>query len=117
MMLGQTLKELARTADESVVLELMPDLVLLSRTQAAAAAEDLSLNQYVLDACRAFLDRAGEEEWVTLMSHLRDGAEPGITLVALAVQHRLDARPCGCARRHGVSPAPRRPGRGEGGAP
>jgi hypothetical protein len=116
-MLGQMLKELARTADESVVLELMPDLVLLSRTRTAAAAEDLSLNQYVLGACRAFLDRAGKEEWATLMSHLWDGAEPGITLVALAVRQRLDARPCGCAWRHGVSPAPRRPGRGEGGAP
>jgi hypothetical protein len=52
----------------------------------------------VLGACRAFLDRAGEEEWATLMSHLRDGAEPGITLVALAVRQRLDARPCGCGR-------------------
>jgi hypothetical protein len=99
MMLGQTLKELARTGDESAVLELMPDLVLLSRARAAAAAEDLSLTQYVLGACRAFLDRAGEEEWATLMSHLRDGAEPGITLVALAVRQRLDARPCGCGRR------------------
>ena len=98
MMLGQTLKELARTTDESVVLELMPDLVLLSRTRAAAAAEDLSLNQYLLGACRAFLDRAGEEEWATLMSRLRDGAEPGITLVALAVQQRLDAEACRCGR-------------------
>ena len=98
MMLGQTLKELARTADETVVLELMPDLVLLSRTRAAAAAEDLSLNQYVLGACRAFLDRAGEEEWATLMSHLRNGAEPGITLVTLAVRQRLDAGGCGCGR-------------------
>jgi hypothetical protein len=96
MMLGQTLKELARTPDESVVLELLPDLVLLSRTRAAAAAEGLSLNQYVLRACRAFLDGAGEAEWATLMSHLRDGAEPGITLVALAVRQRLDVGACGC---------------------
>ena len=53
MMLGQTLKELARTSDESVALELLPDLVLLGRARAAAAAADLSLNQYVLGACRA----------------------------------------------------------------
>lgn len=98
MMLGQTLKELARASDESAVLELMPDLVLLARTRAAAAAADLSLNQYVLGACRAFLDRAGEEEWATLMSRLRDGAEPGITLVAMAVQLQLDAAACGCGR-------------------
>ena len=96
MMLGQTLKELARTSDESLVLELMPDLVLLSRTRAAAAAEELSLNQYVLGACRAFLDGAAEEDWATLMSRLRDGAEPGVTLVAMAVQRRLDAGSCGC---------------------
>ena len=37
MMLGQTLKELARTSDELVALELLPDLVLLARTRAAAA--------------------------------------------------------------------------------
>jgi hypothetical protein len=98
MMLGRTLKELARTSDESVALELMPDLVLLGRTRAAATAAGLSLNQYVLGACRAFLDRAGEEEWASLMSRLRDGAEPGITLVAIAVQRRLDARACGCGR-------------------
>ncbi len=77
MMLGQTLKELARTSDELVALELLPDLVLLGRTRAAAAAAGLSLNQYVLGACRAFLDRAAEDEWATLMSRLRDGAEPG----------------------------------------
>ena len=56
MMLGQTLKELARTSDESVALELLPDLVLLGRARAAAAAADLTLNQYVLGACRVFDD-------------------------------------------------------------
>lgn len=98
MMLGQTLKELERTSDQSVALELLPDLVLLSRARMAAAAADLSLNHFVLGACRAFLDRAGEEEWATLMSRLRDGAEPGVTLVAIAVQRRLDAGVCGCGR-------------------
>jgi hypothetical protein len=98
MMLGQTLKDLARTSDETVALELLPDLVLLGRARAAAAAADLSLNQYVLGACRAFLDRAGEEDWATLMSRLRDGAEPGVTLVAIAVQRRLDGGACGCGR-------------------
>lgn len=98
MMLGQTLKELARTSDESVALELLPDLVLLGRARSAAAAEGLSLNQYVLGACRAFLDHAGEEDWAMLMSRLRDGAEPGVTLVAIAVQRRLDAAACGCGR-------------------
>ena len=114
MRLGQTRTELARTTDESVVLELMPDLVLLSRTRAAAAAEDLSLNQYLLGACRAFLDRAGEEEWATLMSRLRDGAEPGITLVALAVRQRLDAEACRCGRggRRPAGPVVERAGDG-----
>jgi hypothetical protein len=98
MMLGQTLKELARTSDESVALELLPDLVLLGQARAAAAAADLSLNQYVLGACRGFLDRAGEEDWATLMSRLRDGAQPGVTLVRLAVQRKLDAATCGCGR-------------------
>jgi hypothetical protein len=100
MMLGQTLKELARTSDESAALTLLPDLVLLARVRSAAAAAGLSLNQYVLAACRAFLDRAAEEEWATLMSRLRDGAEPGVTLVAMAVQRGLDAGACGCGRGH-----------------
>ena len=102
MMLGQTLKELARTSDESVALELLPDLVLLGRARAGAAAAGLSLNQYVLGACRAFLDRAGEEDWGILMSRLRDGAAPGVTLVAIAVRRRLDAAACGCG--HASSP-------------
>jgi hypothetical protein len=96
MMLGQTLNALARSSDESLALELLPDLVLLARARSVAAAAGLSLNQYVLGACRAFLDRAGEEAWATLMSRLRDGAEPGVTLVALAVQQSLDAGACGC---------------------
>jgi len=96
MMLGETLKLLARTSDDSIAVELLPDLVLLGRARAAAAAAELSLNQFVLAACRAFLDRGGEEEWSQLMSRLRDGAEPGVTLVALAVQRRLDAGACGC---------------------
>ena len=29
----------------------------------------------------------------------RDGAEPGVTLVAMAVQLRLDAAACGCGRK------------------
>jgi hypothetical protein len=102
MMLGATLKELARTSDESVALELLPDLVLLGRARAAAEAAGLSLNHYVLGACRAFLERAGEEEWATLMSRLRDGAEPGVTLVAIAVQRRLDAGACACERGQAV---------------
>jgi hypothetical protein len=100
MMLGQTLNELARTSDESVALALLPDLVLLGRARAAAAGTGLSLNQFVLDACRGFLDRAQEEEWATLMSRLRDGAEPGITLVAMAVRRRLDASAGACG--HGT---------------
>jgi hypothetical protein len=97
MMLGRALKELARTSEESVALELLPDLVLLGRARAAAAAANLSLNQYVLGACRAFLERGGEEEWATLMSRLRDGAEPGVTLVAIAVRQRLDVGACGAS--------------------
>jgi hypothetical protein len=96
MMLGQTLNELGRTSDESVALELLPDLVLLARTRAAAGAAGLSLNQYVQGACRAFLDRAGEEDWATLLGRLRDGAEPGVTLVAMALQQKLQT--CGCGR-------------------
>jgi hypothetical protein len=96
MMLGRALKELARTSDESVALELLPDLVLLARARAAAAATGMSLNQYVLGACQALLERADEEEWATLMSRMRGRAEPGATVVAIAVQRRLDAGPCGC---------------------
>ena len=96
MMFGQALRALECEADESLALGLLPDLVLLSRARAAAAALDLTLNQYLLGACRSFLERADEEEWATLMSRLRDGAEPGLTLVSTAVQRRLDATRCGC---------------------
>ena len=34
------------------------------------------------------------------MSRLRDGAEPGVTLVEMAVQLKLDAVACGCG--HGL---------------
>lgn len=96
MMLGQTLNQLARTSDESVALSLLPDLVLLARTRAAAAAAGQSLNAYVLAACQDFLNGAAEEEWTTLMGHLRDGDEAGATLVQMAVERRLRPECCGC---------------------
>jgi len=101
MMLGQTLRQLEETNDESVVLELVPDLVLLGRARAAAAAAGLSLNRYVLGACRVFLDRAGEDDWTTLMGRLRDGAEPGVTVVAMALERQLDGHACDCG--HGAA--------------
>ena len=32
------------------------------------------------------------------MGHLRDGAEPGVTVVAMALERQLDAGACGCDR-------------------
>ena len=100
MMMGALLGQLARAPDDSLVLELVPDLVLLARAREAAAARGRSLNAYVLAACRRFMDHASEEEWTTLIGRFQGGAEPGPSFVEAALRRSLDAAAgCECGLR------------------
>ena len=102
MMMGDLLRRLARAPDDSLVLELVPDIVLLARARQAAAAGGRSLGAYVLAACRRYMDAASEEEWTALVGRFQDGAEPGPSFVEAALRRSLDAAPgCGCGTGQG----------------
>ena len=114
MMVGQILRRLALSADDSLVLDLVPDLVLLARAREAAESGGRSLSGYVAAACRGFIDSASEDEWTTLIGRFQNGAEPGASFVEAALRRSLDAGGCGCGAVHGrarepVAPVERRP--------
>jgi hypothetical protein len=64
--------------------------------EAAAAADrfGLSVSGYARMAIADFTRLAGEEDWVTLMSGLRDSSDPGTSCLAAMVHWRLTAPDC-----------------------
>ncbi len=63
---------------------------------AAEAADRFGLNVagYARMAIADFTRLAGEEDWATLMSALRDSSDPGTTCLAAMVHWRLTAPAC-----------------------
>ncbi len=61
----------------------------------AAAREGLSTAGLVRSAIADFSRYAGEEDWATLMSALRDSADPGGECMRAMVNWRLTVKGCG----------------------
>lgn len=101
MMMGALLDQLARSRDDTLAHELVPDLVLLARARAAAAASGRPLHAYVLFACRRFMDAGREEAWTRLIGRFQDGADPAPCFVEAALLHSFErATACGCGHVH-----------------
>lgn len=74
----------------------------LGRTDPALAGEaadaagrlGISMSGYARMAIADFTRLAGEEDWATLMSGLRDSQDPGTTCLAAMVHWRLTAPAC-----------------------
>ncbi len=69
-----------------------PDLA--HRVAVAAAAEALTPTSYVRAAVADFNRFAGEEDWATLTSSLRDTDDPGTVCLLAMVHWRLTAPTC-----------------------
>jgi hypothetical protein len=69
-----------------------PDLA--RQATLAAHAYELGLAGYARMAVGDFSRLANEEDWTTLLSSLRDSADPGATCLAAMVHWRLSAAIC-----------------------
>ncbi|MDF2605718.1 hypothetical protein [Sphingomonas sp.] len=70
------------------------DPALAHEAAAAAARIGISVSGYARMAIANFTRLAGEEDWATLMSGLRDSQDPGTTCLAAMVHWRLTAPAC-----------------------
>jgi hypothetical protein len=93
MMLGDILAAVRRSEGgiERWLGEAEPDLA--ARLDEAAAAEGETARSFVRIAVADFSRFAGEDDWATLVSRLRDDADPGTTCLALMLEWRLAAAP------------------------
>lgn len=71
------------------------DPALAEQVAAAAARESLTPAGFVRAAVADFSRLASEEDWATLVSSMRDNADPGTVCLLAMVHWRLTARGCG----------------------
>jgi hypothetical protein len=83
---------------EAWVAEADPGLA--GHLRAAAHGEGLSPTGFVRAAVADFSRFASEEDWATLVSGIRDSADPGTTCLMAMVDWRLTAPRCGDHARH-----------------
>ena len=108
MMLGDILAAARRSAASLERWLGSADPALAARVTEAAAANGETRAAFVRIAAAEFARFATEEDWATLMSRLRDDAEPGTTCLTAMLEWRLAA----------VEMAPETPSlRGEGTTP
>ena len=83
------------------------DPELAGEVAAAAAREGLSAAGFVRASVADFSRFASEEDWATLVSAIRDDADPGTICLLAMVHWRLTVTGCGA---HSFRPTPRHEG-------
>ena len=89
MLLGDLLRDLQ---DETLAMEALAalnDLVLLTRVRVAAERRGETPGEYAANSTRAFADRAGDEDWMALVTALENSREPGQTCLARMIKWAL----------------------------
>lgn len=99
MMLGDILASARRSASGFQGWLAASDPELAGEVDARATREGMGTASYVRAAVAEFASHADEEDWATLISSLRDSADPGTTCLLAMVHWRLSAPDCGCHTR------------------
>lgn len=90
MMLGDVLAA-ARRSGAGIETWLKPaDPALWDALRAEAERQDRPPADIAQNAMAAFSDRAGEEDWATLISKMRDDSDPGRVLLMTMIRWQLD---------------------------
>ncbi len=102
MLLGDVLRNLRDETLAMQTLAAMNDLVLLARVRVAAGLFGETPGEYAANSVRGFADRAGDEDWLALVTGIQNSADAGQTCLALMINWALkrDAAPQthpGCA--------------------
>ena len=113
MLLGDVLRALQ---DETLAMETlaaMNDLALLTRVRNAAGLLGETPGECAANSVRGFADRAGDEDWLSLMTAIENSGDAGQTRLARMIDWALerDAAPqthagCACEGHAGQGAAP-----------
>lgn len=113
MLLCAALRDLQ---DETLAMETlaaMNDLVLLARVRNAAELHRETPGEYAARSVRGFANRAGDEDWLALMTAIENSGDAGQTCLARMIDWALkhDAAPqthdgCACNGHAGQGATP-----------
>jgi hypothetical protein len=103
MQLGSLLSYLESEENGGEALQALDDLPLFVRIGAMAATHDETPGEYVANASRRFAARAGDADWLAIMTAVEKADDPGRAVLhkmlvwALDGDARAAADPAGCA--------------------
>jgi len=102
MLLGDVLRDLQDETLAMGALAAMNDLVLLTRVRNAAGLLGETPGEYAANSVRGFADRAGDEDWLALVTAIETAGDAGQACLARMIDWALkrDAAPQthpGCA--------------------
>lgn len=103
MMLGELLAAARRSAGGFQAWLEASNPELAQRVAAAAAHEGVGTASWVRSAMADFNRFAGEEDWATLISSIRDSGDPGTVCLLGMADWRLNAATCAdheCSHQH-----------------
>lgn len=89
MLLGDVLRNLQDETLAVQTLAAMNDLVLLARVRNAAGLLGETPGEYLANSVRGFADRAGDEDWLALMTAIENAGDAGQTCLARMIDWAL----------------------------
>ncbi len=89
MLLGDVLRNLQDETLAMQTLAAMNDLVLLARVRVAAGLFGETPGEYAANSVRGFADRAGDEDWLSLVTAIQNSADTGQTCLAHMINWAL----------------------------
>jgi hypothetical protein len=91
MMLGELIWRMDDPDMADKAIGAIRDASLLRRVEAAAAAADMLVGEYVASSVRTFANTAGDEAWIALIGKCQAHTDPGLTALTYMLETRLRA--------------------------
>jgi hypothetical protein len=92
MLLGNVMASFEDPACAAEALLALDDLVLTAAITAAAAEEKMTAGEFAMQSVGAFVDGAGDEEWLTLIGLMSRSDNPGQVFLRRILSEALAAR-------------------------
>lgn len=92
MLLGDVIAGFQDPVFAGEALLALDDLVLTARIAAAAAEEDITPGEFAMQSVGNFVNRANDEEWLTLVGQMSRADNPGQVFLRRILASGLAAR-------------------------
>lgn len=89
MQLGALIDNLSAEDDAAAALEELGDIVLFAKVQSMGERYEETPGEYVANAVRRFAARAGDEDWLGLMTMMERSPDPGRAALEKMLQWAL----------------------------